>query len=133
MPRPRKPTALRVLQGNAGHRALPKNEPQPPLGAQPPAWLTPAALEEWNRLAPELEASRVLTVLDADCLAHYCDQHASIAARSKTGQDVDPRERAELRQWAMQLGMTPASRPKVQAVEPPKGGKLQRFIGGPRG
>lgn len=55
--RRRKPTTLKVLEGNAGKRKLePEKEPQPDelLDLKPPTHLLPAAKKLWNDLAPKL-------------------------------------------------------------------------------
>jgi P27 family predicted phage terminase small subunit len=73
MPQPRKPTALRIIEGNKEKRPLPKNEVKPRRGVPlPPAHLDAYALEEWNRITPELEAIGLLTTIDGITLAAYC-------------------------------------------------------------
>lgn len=69
-----KPTALKKLEGNAGKRALPKDEPQPEAitGVAAPAYLSKDAKDEWRRLAPELIKLGLLTVADLGSLAAYC-------------------------------------------------------------
>ncbi|NLD95616.1 MAG: phage terminase small subunit P27 family, partial [Synergistaceae bacterium] len=70
-----KPTALKLLEGDRGkgRRPLNKNEPIPPEGAiKCPSWLLPEAKKEWKRLAPALEAMRVLTVADLKAFEGYC-------------------------------------------------------------
>src|SRR5437899_2154383 len=74
--RPRKPTALKVLAGNPGHRALPKNEPRPALGAKAPGWMTIGARREWDALAPMLDRLGVLAETDAEALAELCTARA---------------------------------------------------------
>lgn len=55
--RPRKPTALRVLEGNRGHRPTPRGEPQPVVGApQMPDYLPPLAQACWTRVIEEMAA-----------------------------------------------------------------------------
>ena len=71
--RPPKPTALKVLQGNPGKRALNKREPRPTTGAPTrPEWLLPEAKREWNRLVPELTRLGLLATVDRASLAAYC-------------------------------------------------------------
>lgn len=41
-----------------------------------PEWLSVAAKEEWNRVAPELAAAGLLTQLDRAALAAYCQTYA---------------------------------------------------------
>ncbi len=74
MPGPaRKPTQLKVLEGNPGKRPLSLKEPKP-AAALPacPAFIKGAARKEWQRLAPELYQLGLLTRLDRAALAAYC-------------------------------------------------------------
>lgn len=73
----RKPTALRVIEGNPSHRPLPANEPKPqPVAPRCPIWLAPEAKREWYRVAPELERLGLLTIIDKAALAGYCQAWA---------------------------------------------------------
>lgn len=74
-----KPTALKVLQGNPGKRALPKGEPRPAAGKVPaaPRWLGEEARREWRRVARTLHGAGLLTEADHDALALYCETFAS--------------------------------------------------------
>jgi len=72
-----KPTALKELQGNPGHRPLndkelaaPKGEPEMPKG------MLPAARREWKRIVPILIKLGVLSQIDGKALAAYCDTYA---------------------------------------------------------
>jgi P27 family predicted phage terminase small subunit len=72
--RPPKPTALRLVGGNAGKRPLPVNEPAPPPGApEMPAGLRPVAVAAWHRLSRTLGDMGVLTVADGEALTRLCD------------------------------------------------------------
>jgi P27 family predicted phage terminase small subunit len=74
---PRKPTKLRILEGNPSKRPLPKNEPQPdPTMPQCPDWLMDDAKHEWERVAPELNRIGLLTIIDQTALAGYCQSYA---------------------------------------------------------
>lgn len=69
----KKPTALKLIEGNRGHRPLNENEPKPEAGMPVrPAHLDPDACAEWDRVAPELYATGVLTVVDGAALGAYC-------------------------------------------------------------
>ena len=61
-----KPTALKVLEGNPGHRPLNKKEPMP-KGKLPrcPEWLEDDAKKEWK-----------LTEIDRAAFAGYCQAYA---------------------------------------------------------
>jgi P27 family predicted phage terminase small subunit len=75
--RPKKPTALKVLEGNPGNRTLPKNEVKPaPIAPEPPSWMHEYAKEEWIALAPKLEALGLLTTVDSSAFAGYCEAYA---------------------------------------------------------
>jgi P27 family predicted phage terminase small subunit len=69
---------LKVLRGNPGKRALPRDEPDPDalVDVDPPAWLSEVAQEEWRRLAPELIRLGLLTVADFGLFATYCSAWA---------------------------------------------------------
>ena len=68
-----KPTVLKVISGNPGKRPLPKHEPQPkPDCPEPPDNLSPAALEEWDRVVPLLYQLGLLSGLDRAALVAYC-------------------------------------------------------------
>lgn len=60
-----KPTALKVLEGNPGHRPLNKKEPML-KGRLPrcPDWLEDDAKKEWKRLGKVLAEMGMLTNLD---------------------------------------------------------------------
>jgi len=46
-----------------------------PKCPEPPSFLSPYACDEWWRVAPELWALGLLTVLDTGCLAAYCQTY----------------------------------------------------------
>ena len=83
MGRPRKPAALRALEGGA-----PANDgPVPPVGdPQPPEWLSPDAFAEWERLAPDLIRKGVLTSWDVEEFAAWCD---AVARRAEAARHLD--------------------------------------------
>lgn len=135
--RKRKPTALKILQGNPGHRALPENEPELPPGAgEPPDHLDAVAREEWDRVAPVLTAAGVLTQGDRAVLAMYCLNWArwvhaeEMVAKSAPVLKADTgalhpnpyllvsRQAQEmLVKCAAVLGLDPANRSKVTATD----------------
>jgi len=132
-----KPTALKLLEGDRGkgRRPLNKHEPIPPDGAiKCPSWLLPEAKKEWKRLAPALEAMRVLTVADLKAFEGYCQayarwreaeefitQHGSIF-KTPSGyvQQVPQVSIAQqnlkiMQSFCSEFGLTPASRARVIA------------------
>ncbi len=73
-----KPTQLKVIEGNRGKRGLNPAEPDPTYlnDLTPPAWLSDAAKDVWNEVAPKLRDARLLTEIDVDTLAFGCDAMA---------------------------------------------------------
>lgn len=69
----KKPTALKKVQGNAGHRPLNRKEPKPVPGEPSmPDDLPKKAQLQWKRLVPILQGMKVLTSADGDALAALC-------------------------------------------------------------
>jgi phage terminase small subunit len=72
----KKPTALRIIEGNRGKRAMNKQEPDPEylereqLAA--PSNLDEAAAAVWNELAPEYQKARLIAKIDVRTFAMGC-------------------------------------------------------------
>jgi P27 family predicted phage terminase small subunit len=68
-----KPSALRLVQGNPGHRPINEDEPAPTKVFAPPAPRTLSKVEKakWKKLCKQLSDARVLTELDLDALEIY--------------------------------------------------------------
>jgi P27 family predicted phage terminase small subunit len=151
---PRKPTALRIAQGNRSRRPLPVNEPRPPavISDDPPAHLSPGARRAWAYYAPILRQARVLTVADLKALSEMCECESTVESLradvhkngrnqiviTTVGEEVEkPRpviaqlhaaERA-LKGWLQEFGLTPASRSKVSVPPPaPQEGEAVRLL-----
>jgi len=76
MARPRKPTQLKVLQGSRVRedRDAAKNAATPQLGTPPcPDWLDAKSRKHWNKVAPQLVALGLLSVIDGDLFAAYSE------------------------------------------------------------
>ena len=72
------PLIVHRLRGNPSKKKLPPG-PEPallPKCPEPPSFLSRYACDEWWRVAPELWALGLLTVLDTGCLAAYCQTYA---------------------------------------------------------
>lgn len=70
-----KPTALKMLEGNAGKRQLPEDEPKPQVvDILPPAprSLGRGGRAEWRKQVATLTSTRVLTVSDLLALEQLC-------------------------------------------------------------
>lgn len=88
MARPSKPTALKLIAGNPGKRALNKQEPDPQYLADmtPPQWLPKAAVLVWEEMAPQAAAAKVLTTIDVQAFAMGC---VAVAEYRKAAARVD--------------------------------------------
>jgi len=75
--RPKKPTALKILEGNPGKRDINPAEVKPNNKAPKcPKWLTKYAKEEWAALSESLEKLGLLTSIDGAAFAGYCQCYA---------------------------------------------------------
>ncbi len=69
----RKPTALKIIEGERHKDRINKNEPKPvPKAPAIPAFIDSIAKAEWKRLGPQLEALGVLTKIDGVAFATLC-------------------------------------------------------------
>jgi len=139
MGRPAKPTALKLVNGNPGKRALNGKEPEPDLlqDLAPPPHLAAPVAAVWNQLAPQLRKAQILTAIDTPALEIACDAIAVFRlAMEKTADGKVLVKNAEtgnvsLSPWEMvksmsakralavlrEFGATPAARSKVM-VDP---------------
>ena len=149
---PPKPTALRVLNGNAANRPLNEDEPQPAAEIPScPRWLVPEAKKVWARVAPVLARMRVLTIADGDALAAYCQAFARwrraeefIAKHGDAYPIRDEQGRVKcmaqfpqvsiaknllqlVRVYQQEFGMTPSSRTQVKTSDAPKTSRVQQL------
>ena len=129
------PTVLKVLRGNPHQHRLNRAEPKPPpADLTPPAYLDAATAAEWMQLAPKLAALGLLTTIDEQALATYCqvwirwkDAQAHIAqdgmvieGRISPYMTISDRCVTQLRHFLIEFGMTPSSRARVKADPGPK-------------
>lgn len=136
VPNIRKPTALKLLAGNPGKRAINKREPKPKGAPVAPNVLPIAALAVWNRLVMAMP-SGVYTDADHALLAAYCLavanwqdvtvalQTAPMLVAGSTGQVVvnplfkhQEAQAKLMAQLGAQLGLNPAARQSLTVDEP---------------
>lgn len=134
---PPHPTALKVLRGNPGKRALNKDEPQPTGKAKCPEWLGAYGRQHWDEVAPMLERMGVLTDADANALGDMClayqkwmeavdlEREHGTYVKAQSGFPVTApwvaageRQREIWRKIQQEFGMTPAARSRVTAAKP---------------
>lgn len=134
--RKKKPTALKLIDGNPGNRPLPENEPMPAPVYKPraPVGMSRTEQAKWRQMVKRLTAMRVLTEPDLDALEIYVRNWVAmhealkdIADRGKLLQSPSggvmwnpswsqyKHSEKVCRSIQAEFGMTPASRPNVQA------------------
>lgn len=103
MANPRKPTALKLVQGNPGKRALNPAEPKPARALpSPPDHISIRARNAWGRVATMLDRMGVLTEADGLALERLCECYADILeARESLAlpievEERDPRDRRDV-------------------------------------
>ncbi|HHY92912.1 MAG TPA: phage terminase small subunit P27 family, partial [Firmicutes bacterium] len=143
----RKPTALKILEGNPGKRPLPQNEPKPePVAPKCPSRLPAAAKRHWKALAPKLEKLGLLTEVDGQAFADYC---LCLARLEEAEKDIEERGllvegdrgkvknpaaqlareyRAALQKWAARFGLDPQSRAGLDIPKADDEDELEQFL-----
>lgn len=142
------PTHLKLLRGNPSHRPLNENEAEVEPGAEPPSWLTEEALAYWGPTAEKLEKAGLLSVIDADALALYCDSVATYVeatkqikklgrlVKSPSGYPmqspwlaIQNKSKEQMMKLQLEFGMTQSSRSRINA-KPTAGkkGKTNPFL-----
>lgn len=132
------PTALVLLRGNPGHRAINKDEPKPPVveatseHAKCPEWLAkhPLAKEVWERVAEGAMKCGLLTVVDLPVFEMMCMTYARWrTAEELSGDNLElaiakgyrntaVKERQIMLQLCSRFGFDPSSRSNVKTVAP---------------
>lgn len=144
--RGRKPTPLhlKLIRGNPGKHPL-HAEPVPtPTATVPdaPQFLAPYAVDEWNRVAPDLHRLGLLTPLDLTCFAAYCQSFARwrtseeavadaamIVPASSGAAAVNPLLRiarnaaADMVRFAGEFGLTPVARARLGSAPSSRSGR----------
>lgn len=149
-----KPSALKLLAGNPGHRPVNTNEPRPRavLPKCPPV-LQGEAKREWRRMAKKLHDAGLLSEIDGAALTTYCltwarlmdaeEKLRTIGAVVKTPNGwlahspylaIATKATEQLVRILVEFGMTPSSRSRISV--PPKAGgagggdaTFERFFG----
>lgn len=138
------PTALKLVKGNPGKRALNKKEAQVDLAQPtPPEFLNTDAKVEWGRVIGTLYKAGLMTELDRACLAAYCQAYGrwaqaeralarmadkdeynrALMVKTHNGTAIQNplvgtanKAKADMVRYALEFGMTPSARSKVNAT-----------------
>jgi P27 family predicted phage terminase small subunit len=142
-----------VLKGNPGRRPLNDKEPQPRTDPpRCPQWINKVAKDKWKAIVPELKAMGVLTYVDGDALANYCQiwarwraaeefiqRHGDVlpikddTGRVKYLQQVPQVSIARnlvqvLNRYQQEFGLTPSARTRIHAKPQDKKNDKERFF-----
>jgi P27 family predicted phage terminase small subunit len=103
MSRTPKPTALKLVAGNPGKRALNKQEPDPDYlqDLTAPDWLKPAARDVWNEMAPMASRAKLLTEVDVQTFAMGC---VALAEYRKASAMVDAQGSIRIKKAVDEVG-----------------------------
>lgn len=137
------PNKLRVVKGKAA-----RDVPTPvPVLLEPPDDLKGDGRELWARVAPELERLGLLSGLDRSALEAMCVAYGQwrqavreldgmpLVVETERGWRKNPLTTVaraasdEMRQWAVQLGLTPAARLRMVRPEASRGEEESVFGG----
>lgn len=149
-----KPTALKLVEGNPGKRAINKKEPKPRSEIPScPAHLEDSGKVAWGRLSVLLDRMGVLTEADGAALERLCDCYTDILESRRlirqdgrtykvittTGEILikgNPAVAqlraadAQFKSYLIEFGLTPAARSKVHATDDDdKKDPLNEFFG----
>jgi P27 family predicted phage terminase small subunit len=130
-----KPTAVKVLAGNPGKRALNHAEPRPKVvRPRPPEHLSDEEKAKWKLVVRELHPLGLVTTIDVDALAMYCVIYARWVKAERMVREkgeiiktaagniiqnpylsIANRALEQLNKLGAEFGMTPSSRSRVKA------------------
>ncbi len=128
----------KLLNGNPGKRAVTQNVPQPDTRPpECPEWLDDIAKEHWAKMSPELVRMGLLTSVDGDAFAAYCQAYAEFRIATETLRDemrvcstntgyLTPHpcvamQRSAwntMKQFSAMFGLDPASRSRLNVAKP---------------
>lgn len=125
-----KPTSLKVVAGNPGKRALNDQEPVYSEGdLTAPEWLSDEATAIWERLSENLEANGLLTQVNRDLLAVYCDLVADYRDKRAEGKMPPMAQVSRMTSLAGEFGFTPSAASRIIAPKRGNADGKSRFFG----
>lgn len=133
-----KPSNLKLIQGNPGHRPVNKNEPTPEREIpSPPDFMSKDALIEWGRVTEHLFKLGLLTDIDRATLVGYCEswsqykeakeklQKTGLIIKTTNGNIIQNplvgianKSLEMMNKLAAEFGMTPSSRSRINVTAP---------------
>lgn len=147
-----KPTALKLLAGNPGKRALNHAEPKPRvILPKPPEHLSDDEKNKWKLTVRELHPLGLITAIDKDALAMYCTIYVRWIKAERMVRDkgeiiktaagniiqnpylsIANRALEQLNKLGAEFGMTPSSRSRVKVEILDPSHELEKMLFGQR-
>lgn len=147
-----KPTAVKLLEGNPGKRALNRAEPKPRVVLPPPPdHLGEEEKAKWEVAVKELHPLGLITTIDQDALAMYCVIFVRWMKAEKMVREkgeiiktaagniiqnpylsIANRALEQLNKLGAEFGMTPSSRSRVKADLSDPDEELEQMLFGAR-
>ena len=144
-----KPTTLKILAGNPGHRALNVHEPAAPEGIpECPDFLGDEARAEWDRICQVLLDMGMLTRADRTALSAYCVNYGRWVDAEKQVQKfgtivkspeknfpmksphlcIAESAQEQMRKLLVEFGLTPSSRSRIRVGPNLQASPLDQFL-----
>ena len=117
-----KPSEIRELEGNRGHRPIPEPLKLKAVRTEPPKWLDADARTVWRKISSELYSVGVLKETDLYQLAAYCQTYSKWKKMSKKAvisedarfwQNQEIKYLKEMRALGATLGLSPSDRTRL--------------------
>jgi P27 family predicted phage terminase small subunit len=135
-----KPTALRLIEGNASKRPLNAREPKPSVKVPTcPAHLNPSAKAEWKRIARQMFTLGMISDLGRAVLAAYGQPNGGFAEAEKKLSEtpsliklpsgyiqpspwltIASKQPELMIRYMSELRLSPVSRSRVSVITPPQ-------------
>lgn len=144
-----KPSALKRLEGNPGHRKLADDATAPPVNLpDQPEYLTAAARKIWNHFGPKFAALGLMADIDEAAFAMFCTTYAEWIALTELAAKDGPIVRINnqpvpnpyalradkaqefCRRWLTEFGGSPSSRSRIHSDKPESVDELASFTAG---
>lgn len=136
------PSHLKMVKGTAQKCRTNKAEPKPATdNIQPPEYLSGSARKQWRVVSKQLAEAGVLTNMDVDALALYCEAFARYREAVTEIDDFGPITRTpsgfpvqspwlqiankafeQMTKLLAEFGMTPSARSRVRSTKKPDDG-----------
>ena len=147
-----KPTAVKLLSGNPGKRAINRSEPRPQIELPPaPEHLGDDEKRKWAAVVKELHPLGLVTTVDKDALAMYCVIYVRWMKAERMVREkgeiiktaagniiqnpylaIANRALDQLNKLGAEFGMTPSSRSRVKVDLPSAESELEEMLFGCR-